>query len=262
MQQILKRKQSITNEDWLKVWKNIEQYITVEEVQELEKRTLQEIREKTKGKKVAYAWSGGKDSIVLGHICQKAGIQNAILGICNLEYPSFMRWIEKNKPKGLEIYDTGQDMEWLKKHHFFLFPQKSSLLSRWYKIIQHKAQEEYYKKHGLDMLLLGRRKADGNYIGKDGIYTNSQNITRYSPLSDWPHEAILGYIHYYGLPLPPIYQWKDGFRQGTHPWPARISSDIPTAWREVFEIDSSIVYEAAKSMESAKVFLEGLEHEN
>ena len=71
------------------------------------------------------------------------------------------------------------------------------------------------------MLLLGRRRADGNYTGKDGLYTNGQGVTRFSPLYDWPHEYILAYIHYHQLALPPIYQWQDGFVRGTHPWPAR-----------------------------------------
>ena len=43
----------------------------------------------------------------------------------------------------------------------------------------------YYKEHQLEILLLGRRKADGNYVGKDNIYTNSSGITRYSPLAEW-----------------------------------------------------------------------------
>ena len=107
------------------------------------------------------------------------------------------------------------------------------------------------------MLLLGRRKADGNYVGKsDNIYTNAQGITRYSPLSEWTHEQILAYIHYYKLSLPPIYEWKNGYLCGTHPWPARQwTGSIENAWKEVYEIDSSIVFHAAEYFESAKAFL-------
>ena len=107
------------------------------------------------------------------------------------------------------------------------------------------------------MLLLGRRRADGNYVGKgDNIYTNSQGVTRYSPLSDWTHEQVLAYIHYYNLAMPPIYDWKNGYLCGTHPWPARQwTGSTENAWSEIYEIDSSIVNEAAEYFESAKAFL-------
>ena len=99
--------------------------------------------------------------------------------------------------------------------------------------------------------------ADGNYVGKgDNIYTNSQGVTRYSPLSDWTHEQVLAYIHYYNLAMPPIYDWKNGYLCGTHPWPARQwTGSTENAWSEIYEIDSSIVNEAAEYFESAKAFL-------
>ena len=105
---------------------------------------------------------------------------------------------------GLEIINTGQDMEWLKKHPDMLFPDKSNKAAQWFHIVQHRGQARYYKEHQLEILLLGRRKADGNYVGKDNIYTNSAGITRYSPLAEWRHEDILAYIHYYDVKLPPI----------------------------------------------------------
>ena len=106
-------------------------------------------------------------------------------------------------------------------------------------------------------MLLGRRKADGNYVGKgDNIYTNGQGITRYSPLSDWSHEQILAFIHYYNVALPPFYEWKNGYYCGTHPWAARQRTcSIENGWKEVYQIDSSIVIEAAEYIQSAKDFL-------
>ena len=73
-------------------------------------------------------------------------------------------------------------MEWLKKHPDMLFPDKSNKAAQWFHIVQHRGQARYYKEHQLEILLLGRRKADGNYVGKDNIYTNSAGITRYSLL--------------------------------------------------------------------------------
>lgn len=257
MRNILGRKQSIRNEDWLKAMENIEDLISKDELEEKVFATVQEIQRMAAGKKAAYAWSAGKDSIVLGKLCETAGVTDCMIGVCNLEYPAFMAWIAENKPENLEVVNTGQDLLWLEKHPEMLFPQDSKAAARWFSIIQHRAQAKYYKAHGLDMILLGRRRADGNYCGKGGdIYTDGKGVTRYSPLAGWKHEEILGYIHYFNVQLPPIYDWKNGYLCGTHPWPARQwTGSLINAWTEVYEIDPKIVENAAERIESAKEFL-------
>lgn len=264
MKTILGKKQYISNEEWIKAMDNIEEYVKKEELELLVALTIDELEKMTKDKKVAYAWSGGKDSLVLGHICERAGIKDCVLGICDLEYPAFINWVEKNKPKKLEIINTGQDLDWLVKHPQMLFPQDSNKSSRWFSIVQHNAQHKYYKKHNLDILILGRRRADGNYVGKgSNIYTDGKGVTRYSPLAHWKHEFILAYIHYYKLKVPPIYTWPNGYKCGTHPWPARQhTGDVMQGWKEVYAIDKSIVDKASEKIESAKLFKEGLINEN
>lgn len=80
------------------------------------------------------------------------------------------------------------------------------------------------------------------------------------PLADWSHEEVLAYIHYYNLVMPPIYDWKNGYLCGTHPWAARQwTGSIENGWKEVYEIEPDIVKEAAKKIPSAKEFLKGLE---
>lgn len=258
MKSVLGRKQNIKNDDWINAMENIESLISKAEVNALVSNTIADIQRETRGKKVAYAWSGGKDSLVLSEICRMAGITDCMLAVCDLEYPAFMRWIRENKPEGLETVKTGQDMEWLEKHQEMLFPKDSHTAARWFSIVQHQAQAKYYRDHGLDMILLGRRRADGNYCGRgSNIYTDGRGVTRYSPLAAWKHEAILGFIHYYNLPMPPIYGWTNGYMCGTHPWPARQwTRSTENAWEEVYSIDSDIVISAAGSIKSAATFLE------
>ena len=120
---MLGRKQSVrNNEDWKNALDHIEETVSKKELDSLVKKTVKDIKEKCKGKKAAYAWSAGKDSLVLGEIC-----------------------IEQNKPSGLEIINTGQDMEWLKKHPDMLFPDKSNKAAQWFHIVQHRGQARYYK---------------------------------------------------------------------------------------------------------------------
>ncbi len=255
---MLGRKQNINNEEWFEAVFNIEKTVRREEIEKLTELTVCEIKRNTKGLNSAYAWSGGKDSIVLGDICQKAGIDNCMTGVCNLEYPEFLKWIKVNKPKSCVIINTGQDIHWLSKNQNMLFPKESGTASKWFSIVQHKAQRKYVKENNIDVLLLGRRKADGNFVGKGkNIYTNSKGVTRYSPLADWSHEDILAYIYYNKMSLPPIYNWHNGYKCGTHPWPARQWTD-GNGWREIFNIDRNIVILAAAHIQSAADFLKGV----
>lgn len=260
MGEILGRKQRIKNSEWIEAFAKIDQVVSQKELNQLVDKTVKEIKKKTEGKKAAYAWSGGKDSLVLGEICRMAGISLCVLVICNLEYKAFIEWVEAHKPPELEIINTGQDMKWLAAHPQMLFPQESKTAAQWFHIVQHGGQAKYYKEHELDIMLLGRRRADGNYVGNgDNIYTNGQRVTRYSPLSDWSHEEILAFIYYYGVELPPIYDWKNGYLCGTHPWPARQwTGSVENAWAEIYEIDGFIVTEAAEHIQSAKDFMDSL----
>lgn len=239
-------------------WKISKALFPKKDLESLVKKTVADIKRKTKGKKAAFAWSAGKDSLVLGQICHMAGINACVLVVCNLEYPAFLKWVEANKPPELEIINTGQDLRWLSNHPHMLFPQDSKTAAQWFHIVQHRGQARYYKDHELDVLLLGRRRADGNYVGKgENIYTNGQGVTRYSPLSEWSHEQVLAFIHYYNVALPPIYEWKNGYLCGTHPWAARQwTGSVENGWKEVYEIDRSVVKEAAEHIPSAKAFLE------
>lgn len=258
---MLGRKQSIKNEAWIEAMQSIESAVSRSEIDQLAAQTVEDIKAKTTGKNAAYAWSGGKDSIVLGKLCELAGVKDCMIGVCDLEYPAFMDWITKHKPRKCEVINTGQNMEWLAQHPEMLFPQDSQTAARWFSIVQHRAQREYFKAHDLDMIILGRRRADGNYVGrKTNIYTDGKGVTRFSPLADWTHEHVLAYIHYHKLPLPPIYGWHNGYLCGTHPWPARQwTGGEENGWREVYNIDKSIVITAAEHFAGARAYMEAAE---
>lgn len=254
----LGRKQRTSNDNWVEALHNIEAHVSRDELDALVEKTVQDIREKTAGKTAAYAWSGGKDSIVLGKLCEMAGVNKSMIGVCDLEYPAFMAWVDENKPAGCEVINTGQNLEWLSKHPEMLFPQDSKTAARWFSIVQHRAQRIFSQKQNIDVLILGRRRADGNYVGKQSnIYTDGKGVTRYSPLADWKHEHILAFVHYHDLPLPPIYGWHNGFVCGTHPWPARPKTGGEAdGWREIYDIDPDVVRTAATLLPGAKAYLE------
>jgi 3'-phosphoadenosine 5'-phosphosulfate sulfotransferase (PAPS reductase)/FAD synthetase len=251
------RKQGTTQADWINALATIEQSVTRDEMDALLEKTAASVRKVVAGKHVAFGWSGGKDSVALELVMRCAGIEQCVLVICELEFPEFLRWATDNMPPELEIVNTGQGLDWLASHPDMLFPQSSKTAAKWFKVVQHSGQEQYYSKHGLDMLITGRRKADGNHVGPGGLYSNARGVTRYSPICDWTHEQLLAAIHYYGLPLAPCYAWPQGFRQGTGPWAARQwCSGVDGGWREVFAIDPSVVRAAASRIPSAAAFLQ------
>ena len=116
--------------------------------------------------RIAYAWSGGKDSVVLDLVARMAGVKHCMLGLCDLEYPAFLRWVQEHGPLGLEIVKVpGVDYGWLVAHPQMLFPASSRLGAIWYRTVQHAAQAAYFRQRRLDVLLLGRRLQDGNFCG-------------------------------------------------------------------------------------------------
>src|SRR4051794_35970221 len=94
----LGRKQTADNAAFVELARNIEQYVTRAEVEALVDRTVDEIRRVTGGRRAAYAWSGGKDSIALGGVCRLAGVTPCLLGMTHLEYPAFLAWVTDNMP--------------------------------------------------------------------------------------------------------------------------------------------------------------------
>lgn len=107
----LGRKQRIDNKAWLDAVATIEDAVSREQLDELTAATVEDIRAAVKDKRAAYAWSAGKDSIVLGHVCEAAGVTDSMIGVCDLEYPAFTAWVQANKPAGCEVINTHQDLD-------------------------------------------------------------------------------------------------------------------------------------------------------
>lgn len=257
---VLGRKQQETHERFWHVLRNIDQHVTRQEMDLAVEQAVDRVRGFTRGRRAGYCWSAGKDSLALGYVCEKAGVRTCAMGMTDLEYPRFLNWVTDHMPADLEVFNTRQDLPWLIKHPEMLFPRNSEIASRWFSGVQHRAQRQFAKKRKLDVLLLGRRRADGNQCGNDeGWYRDRDGFIRFSPLHDWTHEHVLAFLAYYhGLDdLPPTYHWPRGFRVGTGAWPARQwCTDEAHGWSEVWAIDPDIVRSVAPHFPGARVFME------
>lgn len=258
---MLGRKQSADNAAFVAVYRDIEAHVTYARAEEKLNRTVEEVLRYASGRNAAYAWSGGKDSQALRAVMERAGINRCVMGLTNLEYPAFLQWVTDFMPGECDLRNVGLDLDWLCRNPSMLFPQDSATASKWFKLIQHEAQDWFFQTYGLEMLVLGRRRQDGNYVGGKGehAYRNAKGITRYSPIHDWTHEEVLAVCHYFGYPLPPIYDWCNGFVVGTGAWPARqYTGCVSNGWMEVYSIDPSIVEGAAQRIKSARDYLNSL----
>lgn len=178
-----------------------------------------------------------------------AGVEACCLSISRLEYPEFLRWVTEHMPPELVVMQTGIDHEWLRRHPRQLFPETAADASVWFRVVNHRGQRDYYRDHDLTCLALGRRRADGNYLGPAGAdeYVNREGVRRWAPLADWTHEEVMAVLKRFDVELPPYVRWPRGFQVGTGSWPARqFASSREAAWDETWRIDPSVIEEAAR----------------
>lgn len=255
MKLIIPKKQVAKNSDFVNAWQNIERLVSYDEARTLIASTVSEIRKRTRGMNVGYAWSGGKDSLALQYVCEQAGIHKCALCTAHeLEYPEFRRWVSHNAPFSLKVYDIRSlSMEWLSDHQDWLFPADAKMSSKWMAKLQYYGQHLFYQNEHLDCIILGRRSQDGNFVGRGtNMYTTKDGEIHYNPIASWKHEQVMAVIHYFmkdNLPWV-FYNSRDGWTKGTGLWPEREYS-----WQEVYEIDKEVVLKASMYFKSARDFL-------
>lgn len=254
MKKVLGRKQSMKPADeqlWWNVINHIEDYVSREESARATDIARARILKMTNGKKAAYAWSGGKDSLVISDLCRSIGVTACQCFVSGIEYPAWEKFLLLNAPPNCEIINVGFDLDFIAKHDKLLFAQ-GKIEQFWNVNVRQKYLKKYILDKKLEVLILGRRTIDGNVCGKNGVRIQRQGGIVYSPIFDWSHELLFAYLHYNKIELPFIYRLPRGFFFGTHFWVERDS------FAEVYAIDPSIVVEAARKLPSAKKFLEDL----
>ncbi|MDP3453598.1 MAG: hypothetical protein Q8R90_11675, partial [Bacteroidales bacterium] len=141
-----------------------------------------------------------------------------------------------------------------------VFPEQSDLMARWYSLIQHRAQSDFFQHANLDIIILGRRTQDGNYTGGKGknIYTDKNEVTRFSPIAHWRHEHVLAACHYFkNRNIPPIYYDPEGWISGTGVWPVQTSSrGREHSWVLLYQISPETIIKAANYFPEALKTLE------
>lgn len=266
----IKTKQRSNNEDWFKLYRDCTN-IPKQHIDLLARKTMRGIVETIKRnnfKTVGYCWSGGKDSLVMWDLIEKSDAKMDC-GFCVIhdnEYPAFEKHLRENAPHGIEYrYSHRLSLEYLDKHNEYLFPterrMKDAYIEDW-----RKAQFQFFKDKGLDVLLTGRRLIDGNRCEKnangDYLAVNKQGVVKFDFMAEWSHAEVLAYIRYNNLELPANYTYPNGFVLGTHRWTGRprVNNSFFDTFDEVAQIDIGIIEKASEKLTLAREYLEYKKH--
>ena len=246
------RKQASTHSDWVQAWDRARTSPDHARAEELIEEAAARVRSRVAAaSRPVLAWSGGKDSLALRLVAERAGVAESVLVLSALEWPAFEEWVGQHRPPELSVVRRDTiDMAWLTYHPDMLFPDTAQAAARWFAAVQHTGQRQHAAATGMDLMLLGRRLADGNHCGTRGAlgheYEDRAGFTRYSPIADWSHEDVLNVLAHAAVDLPPIYRWPDGYKIGTGPWPsARRLGSLAENWAYVATIDPDLVRAAA-----------------
>ena len=249
----LKNKKHNSQADWIAAWNYAKQFAETTEGKLKAEKLIDTAISRLPKSKCVYGWSGGKDTLALQLICERAGITDCCLGTIGFqwEYPSFVEYVNKNKPENLVIKDFGVTAEWLNTHPQYVFPTNSKDNYFWYKDCNQRSYFEFAKEYDTNYIVLGHRTIDGN-VCRNGVLPKG-DIKRILPIYDFSHEDVFLLIAYSGKGLPAQYFYKDGFKQGTHAWVMRSGGDkeLKTLW----EIDKNILLQH-RELIKVKNFLE------
>jgi hypothetical protein len=179
-----------------------------------------------------------------------------VLGIIpRLEWRAYLEWLPGHQPDGLVTYRNMEiTLPFLARHPQYLFPADSRLGYWWTLQSARFAQRRYQEFHRPAFQVFGRRTADGNVCGKDGI-TVSKGLRSFNPLRAWSHEMVLAVCHYFAMPLPPVYEWPHGWRTGTGTWAGRRVGTIEQSWEATYAVEPETVRAAAAYLPSAAAWL-------
>lgn len=195
-----------------------------------------------------FAWSGGKDSIALDVVMERAGVERGLMGWCDLELPVFARWVAEHKPEGVELITNPRlTEEFLIDNPHFVFPPLHADVHRMVHLHFRTPVLSAYQERGGGVLFRGHRLQDMNRNNLSGY-----GVRYFNPIFDWAHEEVMAAIRYGGRSLPPCYSWPRGWYDGPACWNERTVPDSETGWRETYDIEPSIVLRMAPHFPGAQ----------
>jgi hypothetical protein len=238
---------------WDEAWSTCMDVVSRAEAADLVERTAEWITTVVDGRSACYGWSGGKDSQALRVVCERAGVPDCVCCITELEYPACLAWLEAHRPPGCTFWNSGIDAAYVAARPGWLFPQAGTRqVGAWMARHQWRG-ERLFQQRGYDVMLLGRRRADGN-VAPPVSHLKGVGL-RANPLARWSNMQALAVIRHFADGLPPIYGWPRGWFYGLSAWARREYNREEDGWRDLWRDDPSLLYEAAETFPGAATML-------
>lgn len=256
---MLKSKKHNTQAEWVGAWEAAKlRASTADGVAEAE-RIIDKCLDRFPSGTSVYGWSGGKDSIALGIIAEAGGFTDGVLTSEGerWEWPSFVRFVKENKPKGVKIREMGITADFLNERPELVWPTEYRFAWWWTKQKNQNAVHDYVVKVGAENLILGHRTQDGNWCN-GGRPFDKGKFRRCFPMHDLTHEDVFLLIAYGGIGLPDQYFYEDGFMRGTRAWIVERNGD--EAGEKIWRHDRGVLY-ANMDVDVVRRFVERKEAE-
>lgn len=189
------------------------------------------------GKRIALAFSGGKDSMLCKLMLEESQVKFDLLHARTkgCEWPEHNRYVDAFNPV---VFETNHDCEWLSKHKEMLFPSSSKLRNRWFAAVQRRGVNALAIAGKYDVVVWGRRHQE-NTVKADRYSLNGYEVVH--PIAGLKTVDVFSLLS--GIDLSPLYEYPDAKRRGVHRWVTR-QDDPP--WSVIQRIEPSIFEEASR----------------
>ena len=174
------------------------------------KNTLEQALSQSSSPLIAY--SGGKDSIVIAHLCRSLGVRESV---CDISFTfSKQRDSVRELADFLDIdveYKAHLDLDWLRNHKHALFSTESVVRSWFFSQRQQRTVKLAAKEKGSDLSIFGRRTEENSVPSK--LYSTKAGMQCH-PIREWREHHVWEYFEKYSIPVPYMYTTELGKRQG------------------------------------------------
>jgi phosphoadenosine phosphosulfate reductase len=175
---------------------------------------------------IAVGFSGGKDSQVTLHLCQRAGIEFTAYFNHSLESPTTLKFIREHYP----------NVVWRRDVKEGLIQHLKEVRQGYLPTVQAPYCCEIYKHNPQyvdECIILGIRKAESTKRSKSTVFTvknkttlkrikadvseyfhdrcqsvGSGHLISLHPIVDWSDKEVWDYIHKYEIPVNPVYEYN------------------------------------------------------
>lgn len=196
------------------------------------------------------AYSGGKDSLVVAHIIQQAGLMPSIhSAVCETSF-YMQRQLEDIQDIAQAftcdvIYKDSLDWSWLRQHPEVVFSNDPTIRGWSFAQRHQKSVADYAREHKADAIVFGRRTQE-NTVPSHLYYRKQVQHWSCHPIREWTTDDVWEYIQLYNVRVPWIYSNDFGKHAGNAPFytlRARSMGGVDQAWDLITSLDPTITKE-------------------